>query len=191
MSRLIPKHKKGKKIFFKQQGGTLAQQRAVENQRHSTLAKHYVQHPTLPNLAKAGYHWFKSKPGLGGQPETDYIYQTGIAPAVGLKGVISPEAIKKAEAIATATKFVGPSANVTKTIKNAEALEKGAKGAVKRLTKKNLISNLEIQNLRQYEAFETPFNKIARKLYMTDDPAKSSEYLKQIENLITRFKNGL
>ena len=175
----------------KQYGGTLSQQRAAENQRHSTLAKHYVQHPTLLNLTKAGYHWFKSKPELGGQPENDYIYKTGIAPGVGLKGVPSPEAIKKAEAIATGTKFVGPSANVTKTIKNAEALEKGTQGTVKRLTKRNLTNSLEIQNLRQYEAFETPFNKIARKLYMTDDQAKSSEYLRQIENLITRFKNGL
>ena len=174
-------------VSKKQQGGTLAQQRAAENQRHSTLAKHYVQHPTLPNLAKAGYHWFKSKPGLGGQFENDNVLITGTAPLPD----VPLSVIKKAEAIATATKFVGPSANVTKTIKNAEALEKGAQGTVKRLTKKNLTSNLEIQNLRQYEAFETPFNKIARKLYMTDDPTKSSNYLRQIENLITRFKNGL
>lgn len=193
MNRLIPKHKKEKKIFFKQQGGTLTQQRAAENQRHNTLAKHYVQHPTLPNLAKAAYHWWKGIPGLGGQFENDYIVQSGIAPMFGLKGVPSPEAIKKAEAIATSTKFVGTSSKINKTIKNAEAMEKGiVQATTKRLTRSNLKHNQEIQSLRQQNPdYERQYNKIARKLFMTDDPKKIRDGLKQIQDLTTLFKKGL
>ena len=189
MSRLIRKNKKQKKIFFKQEGGSLKQQRVAENQRHSTLAKHYVQHPTLPNLVKAGYHWFKSKPGLGGQQENDYVYQTGTAPIPEFPGL---PALKAAKKISTASKYVHTSGTVSKTIKNAEAMEKGiVQTASKKLTKNNLKYNQEIQNLRQYPAFENQYNKIARKLFMSNDAIKNKGYLKQIEDLLTSFKKGI
>ena len=188
MSRLIPKKQKGKKIFFNQNENTLKEQRTQANQQHKDLAN---QNWKEGNILKAAYHWWKGTPGLGGQFENDYIVQSGIAPMFGLKGVPTIEAIKKAEAIATGTKAVGTSANVSKTIKNSIAMEKGTQGVVKRLTKSNLTNDPDILNLRQYPQFETPFNRIARKLFMSNDPVKNKEYFKQIGDLVTRFKNGI
>lgn len=172
MSRLIPKHKKGKKIFFKQQGGTLAQQRAAENQRHSTLAKHYVQHPTLPNLAKAAYHWWKGTPGLGGQFENDYIYQTGVAPNPAMKPI-------------------GVSKTIKDGINSATKLENGARYRIKGLTKKGLLDNLQLMEARKFPHFEKPFNKQAYIIMETDDPSKIKAGLEKIQQLYDQFKKGL
>lgn len=190
MSRLIPKKQKGKKIFFNQNGNTLKEQRIQANQQHKDLAN---QNWKEGNILKAAYHWWKGTPGLGGQFENDYIVQSGVAPAIGLKGVPSPEAIKKAEAIATGTKAVGTSANVSKTISNSNALETG-KGVSEvinyfKVKFKTMGQHPRVAKARNNPDFEKWYNK--RCLYGYKHPEEQSKIATEVVDKVIKLENGI
>lgn len=61
------------------------------NKREATIAQQYLNStPSIGNLARAVYHWYKSVPKLGGQDESGNIFMTGTAPVPGMR---SPKAI--------------------------------------------------------------------------------------------------
>jgi hypothetical protein len=53
------------------------------------LASNYFNAtPTPANLVKGAYHWWMSKPLLGGESEAAVVPQTGVAPLPGMKAKI-------------------------------------------------------------------------------------------------------
>lgn len=159
---------KGGRLIPKAQLG-LKEQRIQANQQHKDLAN---QNWKQGNILKAVYHWYKGTPGLGGQFENDYIYQTGVAPNPAMKPI-------------------GVSKTIKDGINSATKLENGAMYRIKGLTKKGLLDNPQLMEARKFSHFEKPFNKQAYTIMETDDPSKIKAGLEKIQQLYDQFKRGL
>lgn len=143
---------------------------------------------------KGAYHWWMSKPKLGGNSEDVLVPMTGVAPDVTpgkiLKGI--SKAAKLANQTAKEDRAYNISRKVKTQYKQSKAFSTGDRRAV--ASGQNRVQNSQIRlaleqmkNPNYNASYARELNKLEVKMAKSSDPIRQAELKTQMRNLAKRF----
>lgn len=173
------------------------QQRIAENQYHANMAdRYFAEAKNAPGSGawqaiKGAYHWWMSKPSLGGNSEEVLPPMIGMAPDVTPgKGVI--KAARLASQAAKEDRVLGIGRKVKNQVKHGRGFDSGDARAVNsgqsRVQNSQIRLALEQMRDANYNAtYASKLNKLQAKLAKSSNPEVQARINTEIRDLAKQF----